>query len=239
MRKRRFEPIALLGVFVTLLLHVGTVAGIFLYRRALEAAQKPPPAPSYVVARLIRKGVKKDPKKLPDKIVPQLSTQKKTGVDYTADAEAKPNKPKKKKDAQIADRNRNALDKLDLLAKAQQEIEAEGDPDGVVNGSASGRAGDRYMTRIADIWNRNWSLPAVIPAATAKTLYVLVVIQIDKSGQIQFPIQFDRHSGNDHFDNSVIVAWRRIKRIPIPPPDRLASILANGLALKLNWRGLQ
>ncbi len=241
-QKKKFEPLAIVGLIVTLLLHVGTVVGIVLYRRSLEAAVKPPPPPSYVVARLIRKGRKKDPKKLPDKIVPQLSTMKKKTVDLSADEGAAPNKPKKdKREAKLSDRQRNALDKLDLLARAQREIESEGegDPDGVVGGSATGKAGDRYMTRIADLWNRTWSLPAVIPRDRAKRLHVLVVINIDKNGRIQFPIQFDRKSGNTHFDSSIMLAWGRIKRIPVPPVDRLASILANGLALKLNWRGIQ
>ena len=99
--------------------------------------------------------------------------------------------------------------------------------------------GDMYMTRIADKWNRTWSLPSIIPRDEARKLYVLIVVRVDKAGKIQFPIKFDRRSGNKHFDSSVETAWQQIKEIPVASPDRMASILAHGLALKLNWRGMQ
>jgi hypothetical protein len=239
-RKKGFEPIAVLGLFVTALLHGGAVFGIILYRKALEAAEKPPPPHSYVVAKLLRLGKPKDPKRLPDKIVPQPATRKEVGVDYTADAHDAPSKKSKRRDALDSDKLRHSLDKAALLAQAQQEIEAEGSPDGVAGGTAtSAEDGDPYMTRIADLWNRHWSLPAIIPRSEARKLYVLLVLHIDRRGRITFPLAFDRKSGNDHFDNSIIAGWRSIKKIPLPPPDRFASILANGLPLKLNWKGLQ
>lgn len=241
---KRFEPMAIVGLLVTLLLHVGAIGGVLVYRRAQANVKPVNRPPSYVTARLIRKGKRKpkvDQKKLPDKIVPQQSTKTVKAVDLTADASAAPNKPKPKKNprAKIADRQKRALDRVDLMAKAQQEIEQEGDPDGVVGGTASAADGDRYFTRIADMWNRTWGLPAVIPREQAKRLFVLVVIQIDKHGAIKFPIKFDRRSGNPHFDNSIEVAWKQIKQIPTPPPDRMASILANGLALRLTYKGMR
>ena len=233
---------AIVGVVVTVLLHLGSVVGIFFYRQALQAAQKPPPPPSYVVAKLLRKGKAKDEKKLPDKIVPQVATRKVKGVDYTADSDAAPSKKKKRPDreAKIADKMRDSLARAELLAAAQKEIDQEGSPDGVRGGTATKKSGgDAYMTKIADLWIRTWSLPAIIPKDQAKKLYVLVMLKIDSKGTIQFPLQFDRKSGNSHFDNSIISAWKQIKKIPRPPPDRYASILANGLGLKHTWRGLR
>lgn len=241
-RRRRFEPITVVGFIITALLHGGTVVGVFFYRESLEAAKKPPPPPSYVVAKLLRKGKPKDEKKLPDKVVPQAATRKVKGIDYTADADAAPSKKKKKpnREAKIADKMRDSLARAELFAKAQKEIEQEGSPDGVVGGTATKKSGgDAYMTRIADLWLRTWSLPAIIPKAEAKKLYVLVILRIDKTGKIKFPLQFDRKSGNAHFDNSIIAAWKQIKKIPKPPPDRYASIIANGLGLKHTWRGLR
>lgn len=241
-RRKKFEPIAVVGLIVTALLHGGVVAGVLLYRRALEAAEKPPPPPSYVVAKLVRLGKPRDKKKMPNKVVPRVATREDEGVDYTADADDAPARKKKRKDrdAKLADKLRRSLDKAELLAQAQAEIEQEGSPDGVAGGTAnSAEDGDAYMTRVADLWNRTWSLPAIIPREEAKKLYVLVVLQIDGTGKIQFPLQFDRKSGNAHFDNSIIAAWKQIKQIPKPPPDRFAAIMANGLGLKHTWRGLQ
>jgi len=242
-KKKKFEPVAILGLVVTVLLHGGAVVGIFLYRARLEAAQKPPPPPSYVVAKLVRLGKQRDEKKMPNKRIPQKNLRKEEGIDLSADANDAPSRKKKKRkdrDAEDADRMQRSLDRAELMAAAMQEIEQEGSPDGVVGGTATKASdGDSYMTRVADLWNRTWSLPAIIPKGDAKSLYVLLVLRIDKNGRIQFPLQFDRSSGNAHFDNSVKAAWKAINKIPLPPPDRFASILANGLGLKHTWRGLQ
>lgn len=243
--RRKFEPITIVGFLVTLLLHGGAATGILLYRQALQAAQPPPPPPSYVVAQLVRLGKPKDEKKLPDKIVPREATkQKEPGVDLTADANDAPSKKKKKepedRDAKISDKIRRSLDKAELLAQAQRDVEGEGSPDGVPHGTATkASGGDPYMTKLADLWIRNWGLPAIIPRGEAEKLYVLVIIKIDANGEIQFPITFRRRSGNLHFDNSITAGWQAIKQIPKPPPDRYAAILANGLRLKLNWKGIQ
>jgi hypothetical protein len=240
--KKGFEPIQIFGLVVTALLHGGALAGVLFYRQTLLASQLPPPTESYVVAKLVRLGKPKDEKKMPDKVVPQAATRKEEGVDYTADAEDAPARKKKPedRDALLSKKEQSSLDKAELLAQAQREMDVEGSPDGVVGGTASKASdGDPYMTKIADLWNRTWALPSIIPREEAKSLYVLVVLKIDGGGKIQFPITFDRRSGNAHFDNSILAAWQQIKEIPIPPPDRFASILANGLALKLNWKGLQ
>lgn len=244
-RKRRFEPIVFVGLLATLLIHGAGIGGMLYYREhgagngcALSAGDPPPP-PQYVVARLIRKGKPLDKRKLPNKVVPQRATKKPTAVDLSANASDAPNAKKKRDKRDRSDRERDALGRIEELVKAQREIEQEGAPEGAASGSATASEGDRYMTRIADIWNRTWSLPAVIDRAQAKTLYALVVVKIDRQGNIEYPIQFDRRSGNAHFDNSIVVAWGQIKRIPVPPSDRFAAVLANGLALKLTWRGMQ
>ena len=59
-RRKRFEPMAVVGLIITGLLHGGVIVGVLLYRARLEAAQKPPPPPSYVVAKLVRLGKPRD-----------------------------------------------------------------------------------------------------------------------------------------------------------------------------------
>lgn len=241
-RKKFFEPITLLGLMLTVFLHGGALIGVILYRQALQAAEVPPAPPSYVVAKLVRLGKPKDPRRLPNKIIPQPPTHTEEGVDYTADANDAPSKKKKTEDpdAKLSDKLRHSLNKAELLAQAQREMDAEGSPEGVPGGTATHASeGDPYMTKIADLWRRTWLLPSIIPGPDARKLFVLLVLRIDREGNIQFPIQIDRTSGNPHFDNSVVEAWQRIKQIPLPPPDRLASILANGLALRITWKGLQ
>lgn len=242
-RRRHFEPVMIVGLVVTLLLHGGAVVGLILYKRAQAAAlAQAPPLGKYVVAKLVRLGKKRDEKKLPNKIVPQMPTEKVRGVNLDAAADDKPitKRRPRNRDAKVSDKLRNSLDKAALFAKVQPDVEQEGDPNGVRGGTAtSGSKGDIYMTRLADLWNRNWSLPSIIGRDKAKKLYVLVVLRIDKGGRVQFPLKFDRKSGNAHFDASIIAAWKRIATIPLPPAERLASVLANGLPLKLNWKGLR
>lgn len=230
------------GLLVTILLHGGAIGGIFLYRQQLGTAAPPPPPDSYVVAKLVRLGKPREPKSLPNKIIPQPETAIEETIDLTADAHDAPSKPKDKpdRDSKLSDKIRHSLDKADLLANAQADIEQEGSPDGVASGTATEASqGDPYITKIADLFRRSWALPAIIPRDEAKRLFVLFVLRIDAGGTIQTPIQLDRSSGNMHFDNSVVAAWQHIRRLPQPPPDRFASILANGLPLKITWRGLE
>jgi len=239
-RRRGFEPILFAGLFFTALLHGGAVGLVLYLRHAAANATPPPDTGSYVVAKLVRLGKKRDPKQLPDKIVPREATVKAKGVSYDAEPDDKPRQRKKHKDAKLSDRMRSALDRAAALSNPALNTQPEGDPNGVVGGTATkAGAGDVYMTRIADLWNRTWSLPSIIPREQAKKLFVKVVIEIDKTGKIKLPITFTRKSGNDHFDASVSQAWQRIKRLPLPPGDRLAAVLANGLKLKLNWKGLR
>lgn len=239
--RRGFEPMTLVGLLFTVCVHGGVVGAVVYLKRA--SASAPPPAEEYVVARLVRLGKKRNPKHLPKKVVPTPPTVKQETVSYNAEADDAPVKKKHKdkpKHAVVSDRMQHSLDKAALLERADEEIEAEGDPEGVAGGTAAtAEAGDPYLTRIADLWRRTWTLPAIIPREEASKLQVLMVLHIDETGAIIFPIEFDRSSGNEHFDNSIKAAWRRIRRLPMPPPDRLASMLANGLALKLTWKGLQ
>ena len=242
-RSRGFEPMAIVGLVFTLLMHGGAIGGVLWYRQAQANKAQPPPVGQYVVAQLVRLGKKRDPKKLPNKIVPQLPTRKPEGVSYDAEPDDKP-KPKKRRrenrDAQLSDRMRSSLDKAALFAKVQPDVPQDGDPNGVRGGtSTTGSAGDLYMTRIADLWNRSWSLPSIISPDAAKNLYVLVIVRIDSAGRVQLPIKFSRKSGNEHFDASIVASWTKIGTIPLPPGDRLASVLANGLALKLTWKGMR
>lgn len=241
--RRGFDAMAVLGLLLTLALHGGIVGFIYV-RKVAEAAQPPPPGDRYVVARLVRLGKKRHPKKLPNKVVSPPPTEKPKTVSYDADADDPPPRrvkaPPKPRDADASDRMRRALEKAAMLSEGDREIEAEGDPNGVAGGTATeASAGDPYITRIADIWNRTWTLPAIIPADEAKGLQVLMVLRIDGQGNLKLPVEFDQGSGNAHFDASVKAAWARIRTIPAPPADRRASILANGLALKLTWKGLQ
>ena len=241
-RKRRFDTMMFVGLIATLVLHGGALFGV-LYVRNAGAHEDVPPARKYVVAELVRKGKKRDPKKLPDRVVPVKATVEREVVDRSASADDRP-VTKKRKDrprhADLADKMRRAFRHAEFEDASARQSDVEGDPHGVAHGTATQkRAGDLYMTRIADLWNRTWSLPSIIPSQDAKRLYVLIVVRIDATGTISFPIQFDRRSGNSHFDNSVRAAWQRIQRLPLPPPDRLAQILSRGLALKLTWRGMR
>lgn len=236
------DRLVLWGLLGTLLVHGGLVGAVILARQA--QAEPPGPPPAYVVARLVRLGKPRNRRLLPRRLAAPPPTRLPEAPSYDAEAtdapRTPPPKPASDRDAVVGDRLRQALEKAALLDEGEREIEAEGQPDGVAGGTATEPgAGDAYITRIADLWIRTWSLPAIIPAEEATRLYALVVVRIDAAGVIQFPIAFDRASGNDHFDGSIRAAWQRIGQLPLPPPERLAAVLANGLALKLTWKGVQ
>lgn len=240
--RARRDPLPLWGLLGTLLVHGGLVGAVIYLRQA--QAEPAGPQPAYVVARLVRLGKPRDRRLLPQRLAAPPPTRPPEAPSYDAEATDPPRttapKPEPDREAVVGDRLRQALEKAALLDEGAQQIAAEGQADGVAGGTATeASAGDAYITRIADLWLRTWSLPAIIPAEEATRLYALVVVRIDATGAIQFPIAFDRPSGNDHFDGSIRAAWQRIGQLPVPPPERLAAVLANGLALKLTWKGVQ
>lgn len=239
---KRFDPLMLWGIMITVFLHVSIVGGSLAYRRWTMAKAPASNEPSYVVAKLVRLGKPRDPKLLPRKIVSKPPTEKVPALNLSADANDRPNPPKQeaKKELSLEERLSQSFNKVETLEQAEEEIAAEGSPDGVASGTETEASeGDLYMTRIADLWNRTWSLPAIIPQEEAKTLYVLMTLKINRDGTIEFPLTIDRPSGNAHFDGSIETAWRQIAAIPLPPPERLDAMLSQGLALKLTWKGLQ
>jgi hypothetical protein len=253
---RRFDPVALWGLLASVITH-GAIAAVVVQKHGCSLndadANK---GPSFIAASLVKgnsmdapmdvqgpmgEQTPKQKKALPDKVVPQQATQKPESLNLGADAHDKASTKKTEKKLPVKDDLSSAFDRAKTLYDASQpsQTAAGSKKWGVRYGTANSGKGDVYFTRIADLWNRNWALPAIIPGGEAKKLYVLVAIRIDSKGEIQFPVKFHRRSGNSHFDASVDTAWRKIKQLPIPPPDRFASILAHGLRLKLNWNGIQ
>jgi len=230
----------IISALVATCIHVGIVLPLIF---GFSFEKKAPKEETYLVAKLVRLGKKKDKKKLPQKVVSPPETKVKPKIDYNAKIDEKPKpkpkkKPKDKKKVNLADQATRALDRISQINTAAPPPDIEGDPNGVAHGKAlSAAEGDAYMTRIADIWNRTWSLPAVIDANDAKRLYVKAVIKITASGVVKQPIRITRSSGNAQFDDSITAAWSMIKRVPIPPESQ-QHLIRTGLKLKLTWKGM-
>jgi len=229
-----------ISAIIAALIHVIVVLPLIF---GFSFEKTPPKEEKYLVAKLVRLGKKKEKKTLPQKVVTPTPAKVQAKVDYNAKIDDKPKvKPKKKKKdkkkVDLADKARSALDRIEQINKVTAPPDVEGDPNGVAHGQAlSAAEGDAYMTRIADLWNRTWSLPAVIEQNDAKKLYVKAVIKISSSGVVRHPIRITRSSGNTQFDDSIIAAWSMISRVPVPP-DSQQHLVRTGLKLKLTWKGL-
>lgn len=201
-----------LGVVVAAALHL-VAAGPFVAKAVwptmVTEEEKPLVARPVVQATLLKLGTPIDPKKLPDRVVPQQQTAPKKQI--TASKED----PIKKKDAGAEppplakdDDLSNLTKKNDLFAEdAGKARPEEGHAAGIDGGTETDpnkvHAGDMYAASLAKFFGDRNQIPSVITVAQARSLCVVFQVNINRNMVIwhvrQAPIQ---SSGNELFDDS-------------------------------------
>ena len=118
--------------------------------------------------------------------------------------------------------------------------QALADSDRARQAPASGKNGDRskmrpphpYIQGVARRWSQSWKVPAEIEPGVAKDLFAVIVVRIDKSGDL-LEIRFVRSSGNSAFDNAIKSTWKAIGQLDPPPAEVLPQVFGNGMALRI------
>lgn len=232
----RYAPDELaLGVVVAVVMHV-VFAGPFVLKAILpkgaeEAEDKPLVARPVVQATLLKLGKPIDPKKLPDRLVPQqrtapnkqlVASREEPGA-KKPDAGAPP--PMDATDSDI----QNLISKSDPFAedggRARPE---EGHPGGVDGGTETDpskvRAGDMYAARLGQFFADKLTVPTVISVGEARRLCVAMQVNIGRNMVIwhvrQEPVV---KSGKELFDDaarSMLMKLLDDKRaLPEPPKE--------------------
>lgn len=222
-----------LGVVLAIALHVASV-GPFVYRALVPSArsaddEKPLVARPVVQAALLKLGKPLDPKKLPDRLVPQQRTAPKKQLNASQDD------PGKKQDAGAPPPpNAHDSDLANLVAKSDPFAEDAGKPrseEGHAGGVDGGtetdpnkvRAGDMYATLLGQFFGQHLNVPSVISVGDERRLCAVYEINLGRNMVIwhvrNSPV---RPSGNELFDDAARSMLLKLldDKTPLPQPPK-------------------
>jgi outer membrane biosynthesis protein TonB len=188
-----------------------------------------------VEARFVQKGVKRDPKKLPDRIVPRKSTAPDRATVVSKDMNPEPpDKPKEKPpEDPVEDLLTRVGDRAQAFAEIAEEREKEGDPDGIEEGTETeAQAGDLYAGQLYAFFKRGWTIPNTIADPTKLVTVAEVTITSDlKLGDFAVV----QSSGVPLFDQSVEDRLQQLQTegqtVPEPPPEVAHRFIGRTIAL--------
>ena len=227
------------GAVVVIAAHVGLPLLILAITSVLAATIAPNPPKTFVeehvvTARFVRKGIKKDPKKLPDRIVPKKSTAPNDAIVVSKNPDPIQEKPKEKKpDNASEDLATRFGDRVQDFAEISEQ-ELEGDPNGIEEGTETeAKAGDIYLGQLVAFFKRGWEIPSTLGDTSKLVVKATVEITADcKLGKTEII----GSSGEPLFDNSVEERFQELRTLgttlPEPPPEVAAQFLGNTIGVR-------
>lgn len=248
-RPRYSTDEVVLGLTVALALHlvaIGPVVvkAVFLPSQDPEE-EKPLVARPVVQASLLKLGKPLDPKKLPDRIVPQQRTAPKKELTASAEdplkkPDAGPPPPPNTKDSDIL----NLAAKSDIFAEdagPQPEHGHEAGIDGGVETDPNKvRAGDMYAALLGQFFGQRLTIPSVISVGQARRLCAVFQININRNMIVwhvkQAPV---RSSGNELFDDAARSMLLKLldDKVPLPQPPPEVDELYRGRTVHIQVPG--
>lgn len=241
-----------LGIALAVALHALPLAALAVSAAfpAPPKAEEPPVARPMVAATLLKLGKPVDPKKLPDRLVPQERTMAKR-----PDIVASQEEPLKRLDAGVPPTppppNARETDLDKLIAKSDPFAEdagkarpEEGHAAGIDGGTETDpnkvKAGDQYGALLGAFFHERWQYPTVISQGEANKLCVVFRVRINQKMVIWYVQQSpSRGSGNELFDDSARTMLQKLldDHTPLPEPPAEVSELYRGRALELALQG--
>jgi hypothetical protein len=239
-----------LGLVAAGVLHL-LLAGPFIAKAVLpqteETEEKPLVARPVVQATLLKLGKPLDPKRLPDRLVPQQRSAPKRQVVASRedpgtkkpDAGAPP--PVDAKDSDIA----NLIAKSDPFAEDPSKARPEeGHPGGIDGGTETDpskvRAGDMYAALLGQFFAQRLTIPTVISVGEARRLCVLVQVNIGRNMSV-WHVKQDAviKSGNELFDDAARSMLMKLldDKTPLPQPPKEVDEQYRGRTVQLVIQG--
>lgn len=235
-----------LGIVAALALHF-VVIGPFAYKamcaspgwkdksicanaNADQEEEKPLVSRPVVQASLLKLGKPIDPKKLPDRLVPQTRTAPKKQITASQEdpAKHKPDAgppPPLAEDSDIA----NLVNKSDPFAEdAGKRRPEEGHESGIDGGTETDpskvRAGDMYATQLGQFFGQHLTVPTVISIGEERRLCAIFSIQINQRMAIWYVgTSAVKSSGNELFDDAARTMLQKLRddgtALPQPPKE--------------------
>ena len=235
------------GALVVLAAHIGLPLIIFAITTLLASTVAGRRPQSFVeehvvIATFVRKGVKKDPKKLPDRVVPKKSTAPDDSIVVSKNPDPPPDKPKDEKKPENAtedlvkrfgDPNQ---DFAEILEREQQ-----GDPDGLEDGTdTEAKAGNIYFGQLVSFIRRGWEVPTTL--GDTNKLMAVFSVEITRDCKVG-ESRLVKSSGEPLFDNSVEERFQELRTLgttlPEPPPEIAGDVLGQTITLNVKGKGGQ
>lgn len=239
-----------LGVVVAAALHVLAV-GPFVVKAVFPSAaveeEQPLVARPVVQATLLKLGTPIDPKRLPDRVVPQQRTAPKKQIVASRedppvqkkDAGAEP--PPDTKDSDLA----NLIKTNDVFAEdAGKTRPEEGHAGGVDGGTETDpskvKAGDMYAAQLGQFFHDRWTFPSVISVGEARRLCTVFQVNINRNMIIwHVRTQPVKSSGNELFDDSARTMLLKLldDKTPLPAPPKETDEMYRGRTVQIGLSG--
>jgi len=238
-----------LGIVVGIALHLLAI-GPFVYRAIVPAApedeEKELVARPVVQASILKLGKPIDPKKLPDRLVPQQRTAPKKQITASKDDPAKV-----KPDAGAPPENVTDSDIQNLVNKSDPFAEDAGKKrpeEGAANGSDAGNetdpnkahAGDLYALKLGQLFGQYLTVPSVISGGEARRLCAVFEINVGKN-MIIWHVKTEpvKSSGNPLFDDAARSMLLKLldEHKPLPEPPKELDELFRGRRIQVQVPG--
>lgn len=217
-----------------------------------SADELPPPPLEVIETRFVRLGKPRDSKRLPSKDIPVEQaapepTAPKPETTPTAPAPvpspAKPDKglAKAKEEPKQEEPDEDLLEQLGESAGAISDLsrgpELEGHEEGIAEGTkATGDEREIYQGKLYQYFRRGWNVPTSISDAELNELACVVAIQVTEDGRVG-GYEVTRSSGNDVFDESVLLRIAQAEDAELPEPPESVAPMVLGKVISLRFFG--
>lgn len=197
-----------------------------------------------VEARFVKLGKIFDPRQLPNRRVPRLST----APPEPGTAVSKNMNPERRQRPDAGPRPENPTedlltrlgDRAQVFAEIAEQRDQEGNPEGIEEGTEdTARAGDVYAGQLYVFFRRGWTVPTVVTDDERRGLVCDVDVEIAGDRQIT-GYRIRGSSGNAIFDQSVLDRLQALRdanaQIPEPPPEVAGDYLGRTIGLRFRGR---
>ncbi len=189
-----------------------------------------------IVTKLVALGVPRS-----EKIMPRISGEApapEKEVIINPDSNETPARAEKKEERKNKDefskKLLSSISKVKKMMDSRDNTPPVGDPNGSPYGdSTEGQQGDIYLTEIYNRIRANYVIPDIINEKQRKDLRAIVIIYIDAAGKV-IKTEFEKKSGNTHFDNALLNAIKKSSPFKSPPKERAKEYRTVGIGINFS-----
>jgi len=186
-----------------------------------------------IVTRLVALGVPRNEKVMPRLTGESAAPKKEVVISTEGDEKIEKSRKveEKRREDEFSKRLLSSINKVKRMVESRDNSPPVGDPNGSPFGdSTEGQEGDIYLTEVYNRIKSNYIIPDIINEKERKELRAVVVIYLDSDGRV-IKYEFEKKSGNTHFDNALINAIKRSSPFKPPPKERAKIYRTEGIGI--------